>query len=236
MNLALNARDAMPRGGKLGIAVGGAPGPFVTLAISDTGEGIDASTQARIFEPFFTTKEQGKGTGLGLSTVYGIVTQSGGSISVDSEVGRGSTFTVCLPRVDDPADPIPRPQLPLSARGSETILVVEDERAVRELIGKALRRYGYEVLVAATPGEALAVASQAARIHLLISDMVLPEMSGREMAGRMLTMQDGMQVLFMSGYTDHAVLEGGVLEPGMSFLQKPFTPPALANKVREVLG
>jgi two-component system cell cycle sensor histidine kinase/response regulator CckA len=236
MNLALNARDAMPRGGTLRIAVADAPGPFVTLAVRDTGEGIDAATQSRIFEPFFTTKEQGKGTGLGLSTVYGIVTQSGGSITVDSEVGRGSTFTVCLPRVEAPADPIARPQVPLSARGSETILVVEDETAVRELIGKALRRYGYEVLVAATPGEALAVASQAARIHLLISDMVLPEMSGREMAGRMLTMQEGMHVLFMSGYTDHAVLEGGVLEPGMSFLQKPFTPPALANKVREVLG
>ncbi len=173
---------------------------------------------------------------MGLSTVYGIVTQSGGTLTVDSEVGRGSTFTVCLPRVEAPADPIAAPQAPLSARGSETILVVEDEDAVRELIGKALRRYGYEVLVAATPGQALAVASQAARIHLLISDMVLPEMSGRDMAARMLTMQGGMHVLFMSGYTDHAVLEGGVLEPGMSFLQKPFTPPALANKVREVLG
>jgi PAS domain S-box-containing protein len=236
MNLALNARDAMPRGGTLRIGVADAPGSFVSLTVSDTGEGIDAVTQSRIFEPFFTTKEQGKGTGLGLSTVYGIVSQSGGTLSVDSEVGRGSTFTVCLPGVEAAADPIAAPQAPLSARGSETILVVEDEDAVRELIGKALRRYGYDVLVAATPGQALAVAAQAARIHLLISDMVLPEMSGRDMAARMLTMQGGMHVLFMSGYTDHAVLEGGVLEPGMSFLQKPFTPPALANKVREVLG
>ncbi|HEX3644407.1 MAG TPA: response regulator [Vicinamibacterales bacterium] len=236
MNLALNARDAMPRGGTLRIDVADAPGPSVTLAVSDTGEGIDAATQSRMFEPFFTTKEQGKGTGLGLSTVYGIVNQSGGSVAVDSEVGRGSTFTVSLPRVEDAADPIAAPQAPLTGRGSETILVVEDEEAVRELIAKALRRYGYEVLVAATPRAALVVASEAGRIQLLISDMVLPEMSGRELASRMLARQEGMRVLFMSGYTDHAILEGGILEPGMSFLQKPFTPPALANKVREVLG
>jgi two-component system, cell cycle sensor histidine kinase and response regulator CckA len=143
---------------------------------------------------------------------------------------------VSLPRVEQPADAIGGPHAPLTTRGSETILVVEDEEAVRELIAKALRRYGYEVLVAATPRAALAVASEAGRIHLLISDMVLPEMSGRELASRMLTMQAAMRVLFMSGYTDHAILEGGILQPGMSFLQKPFTPPALANKVREVLG
>ena len=236
MNLVLNGRDAMPRGGSLCLDVANAPGALVTLAVSDTGSGIDAATQSRIFEPFFTTKQKGKGTGLGLSTVYGIVTQSGGSITVESEVGRGSTFTVSLPRVDAPADPVAVPHALASSRGSETILVVEDEEAVRELIRKALQRYGYQVLVAATPHEALDVASTATRIHLLISDMVLPEMNGREMARRMLPMQEGMRVLYMSGYIDHAILDGGVVEPGMSFLQKPFTPPMLANKVRELLG
>jgi two-component system cell cycle sensor histidine kinase/response regulator CckA len=249
MNLALNARDAMPRGGTLLIDVadvvmeqsaahGHAPvsGPCVRLAVSDTGDGMDPETQARIFEPFFTTKSIGQGTGLGLSTVYGIVTQSGGHVVVDSAVGRGSTFSVYLPRVDDPAELVVTPPAPASTRGTETILVVEDEDAVRELVQKALRRYGYQVLAAATPRDALDIASRAGRIHLLISDMVLPEMSGREMARRMLEIQQGMHVLYMSGYTDHAILDGGVLEPGMSFLQKPFTPPALAHKVREVLG
>ena len=248
MNLALNARDAMPRGGTLLIDVADATmeksaaneparsGPWVRLAVSDTGDGMDPDTQARIFEPFFTTKLSGQGTGLGLSTVYGIVAQSGGHVVVDSAVGRGSTFSVYLPGVDDPAELIVTHQAPASTRGTETILVVEDEEAVRELVQKALRRYGYRVLVAATPREALDLASQAERIHLLISDMVLPEMSGREMASRMLEIQHGMHVLYMSGYTDHVILDGGVLEPGMSFLQKPFTPPALAHKVREVLG
>jgi PAS domain S-box-containing protein len=248
MNLALNARDAMPRGGTLLIDVadvmmeksagnGQLPsGPCVRLAVSDTGDGMTPETQARIFEPFFTTKLLGQGTGLGLSTVYGIVTQSGGHVVVDSVVGRGTTFSVYLPRVDDPAELVVAPQAPASTRGTETILVVEDEEAVRDLVQKALRRYGYEVLVAATPREALEIASRAGRIHLLISDMVLPQMSGREMAGRMLQIQHGMHVLYMSGYTDHAILDGGILERGMSFLQKPFTPPALAHKVREVLG
>ena len=248
MNLALNARDAMPRGGALVIEVAevmlvkrvapadGPVGACLSLAVSDTGEGMDPETQSRIFEPFFTTKVNGQGTGLGLSTVYGIVAQSGGHVAVDSAVGRGSTFTVYLPRVDDPAEAVAALQAPASVRGTETILLVEDEEAVRELIGKALRRYGYQVQGAATPQEALDLASRAGRIHLLLSDMVLPGMSGREMAGRMLAAQPGMHVLYMSGYTDHAILDGGALEPGMSFLQKPFTPQALASKVREVLG
>jgi two-component system cell cycle sensor histidine kinase/response regulator CckA len=248
MNLVLNARDAMPRGGTLTIEVAdaavdkpahcleGAAGSCVSLAVSDTGEGIATATQPHIFEPFFTTKQKGKGTGLGLSTVYGIVTQSGGHVVVDSTVGHGSTFTVYLPRVDEPAEAVAAPHDPASIRGSETILVVEDEAAVRDLIQKALKRYGYQVLVASTPHEALEVASRAGRIHLLISDMVLPEMSGGDLASRMVTVQSGIRVLYMSGYTDHAALDGGVVEAGMSFLQKPFTPSALASKVREALG
>jgi PAS domain S-box-containing protein len=248
MNLVLNARDAMPRGGTLTIDVadvavdkdvrhpGGAAAACVSLSVSDTGEGIGPATQPHIFEPFFTTKQKGKGTGLGLSTVYGIVTQSGGHVVVDSAVGRGSTFTVYLPRVDEPTEAVAASPAPASMRGAETVMVVEDEASVRDLIHKALKRYGYQVLVAATPHEALEMASRAGRIHLLISDMVLPEMSGGDLASRMTTLQPGMRVLYMSGYTDHAALDGGRVEAAMSFLQKPFTPPALAGKVREVLG
>ena len=233
MNLALNARDAMPCGGTLLIEVAAAPGPCVMLSVTDTGVGIDAATQLRIFEPFFTTKPPGRGSGLGLSTVYGIVAQSGGTITVRSEIGCGSTFSICFPRVEETADAVKGPQAAASLRGSETILVVEDEAPVRALVQKALTRYGYQVLVAATPREALAIAARTTRIHLLISDMVLPEMTGREMAKQMAAIQAGMHVLFMSGYTDQAM---GGLDEGMSFLQKPFTPPALASKIREVLG
>ena len=211
MNLALNARDAMPQGGTLVVDVadvasntaighaGAAAGRYVSLAVSDTGEGIDQATQARMFEPFFTTKQQGKGTGLGLATVYGIVTQSDGYIVVDSTVGRGSTFTVYLPRVDESIEVVAVPQSSASARGTETILVVEDEAPVRELIHKALKRYGYEVLVAATPQEALEVAAGADGIDLLLSDMVLPGMSGRELARRLSGLRPSMGVSTCQG-------------------------------------
>jgi PAS domain S-box-containing protein len=251
LNLAINARDAMPNGGKLFLEVADVvldesyarahaptrPGRYVMLAVSDTGIGMDAATQARAFEPFFTTKQKGKGTGLGLATVYGIVRQSGGHIWLYSEPGRGSTFKVYLPLVEDAVDaPVPQQSSSSSMRGSETILVVEDEAGVRELVRRALKRFGYRILVASDPREALAVSeSEVSPIHLLISDVVLPQMSGKAVAAQIVLARPDLRVLFMSGYTDDAIVHHGVLEHGTPFLQKPFTPDALARKVREVL-
>jgi PAS domain S-box-containing protein len=251
MNLAVNARDAMPSGGKLIIQTRNAdlddgyqrahasvkPGPYVMLAVSDTGCGMDAETQLRIFEPFFTTKEKGKGTGLGLSTVYGIVKQSGGYVFVDSEPGRGATFKIYLPRVEEEAAAgLPERTARLGCRGSESILLVEDEESVRELIAEALQAQGYNVLVAGNGQEALALAAPAhCRIDLMITDVVMPGMSGRELTTRMAQSRPGLRVLYLSGYTEDAIVHHGVLDAETAFLQKPFSLDALACKVREVL-
>jgi PAS domain S-box-containing protein len=251
MNLAVNARDAMPKGGRLTIEtadveldqdyvrghVGAGMGAHVMLAVSDTGAGMDAETQARIFEPFFTTKEKGKGTGLGLATVYGVVKQSGGSIWVYSEPGRGTTFKIYLPRVDGPAEGTkPGPDSLSTPRGSETILLVEDEAGVRELVRRILVAYGYTVLTASRGDEALQVCGcHEGSVHLLMTDVVMPGMSGRALADRLTALYPNVKVLYMSGYTDATIARNGELEDGAMFLQKPFTPGALARKVREVL-
>ena len=250
MNLAVNARDAMPDGGLLTIETANVdideayveahrlaqPGRYVMLAVTDTGTGMDAATQARIFEPFFTTKDVGKGTGLGLATVQGIVQQSGGFIWVYSEPGNGTVFKIYLPRVDE-APSGAEETTELDARGTETVLVVEDVAAVRAVTREMLRRYGYQVLEAADGKAALEVAAaHAGPIHLLLTDVVMPEINGRDLANRLSKARPGIKVLFMSGYTDDAVVRHGILQEGIAYLQKPFTPRSLAERVRTVLG
>ncbi|HEY3123262.1 MAG TPA: PAS domain S-box protein [Thermoanaerobaculia bacterium] len=251
LNLVLNARDAMPSGGTLAIETSNAqldesftrnhvptqPGPYVCVAVSDTGVGISDDVKARLFEPFFTTKERGKGTGLGLSTTYGIVKQSGGYLWCDSEVGRGTTFRVLLPRVEEPVSQAEeRKPLPPIHPGDETLLLVEDEPEVRSLVQRILKTQGYTVVTAANPDEALAVAREfKGPIQLMVTDVVMPGMSGLQLAERLAPTRPDMRVLFMSGYTNDAIGHQGVLDPGTAFLQKPFTPNALARKVREVL-
>jgi PAS domain S-box-containing protein len=251
MNLAVNARDAMPTGGKLTIETANVhldeayaqahhavvPGLYVMLAMSDSGSGMDAETKSRIFEPFFTTKELGKGTGLGLATVYGIVKQSGGNIWIYSEVGQGTTFKIYLPRVAGDVEPIKSEALPaLHLPGSETILVVEDNDNLREVICKTLGKQGYVVLEAANGKDALQIFDNRTwPIDLLLVDVVLPQMSGAEVVKRLQEFDPNLKVLYMSGYTNNAIVHHGVLDTDVAFLQKPFKGTALLLKIRDVL-
>jgi CheY-like chemotaxis protein len=208
------------------------------LAVSDTGTGMDRETQSKIFEPFFTTKESGKGTGLGLSTVYGIVKQSGGNIWVYSEKGQGTTFKIYLPRIEEDVEIEERTTSSSETlTGTETLLLVEDDEIVRQLARQILEMSGYTLLEASTPDEALHLYEQYKDpIHLIITDIVMPGMSGRELAHQLAQKRHDGKVLFMSGYTDNAIVHHGILDEGTHFLQKPFTPDALLRKVREVLN
>lgn len=251
LNLAVNACDAMPKCGRLTIGTADVhidefhalrdphiqPTPYVLMKVSDTGCGMDRETLSHIFEPFFTTKEQGKGIGLGLSTVYGIIKQSGGHVEVSSEPWRGTTFRICLPRVEEVVESTDKNQTRAeSKKGSETILLVVDEDTDRNLVSRDLRTNGYTVLEARHSSEALLICGWHENpIHLLIKDVVMPRMSGHELAECLLRFHPGMKVLYLSGYADHAILHHGILETGACFLQKPFTPDSLAHKVHDVL-
>jgi two-component system cell cycle sensor histidine kinase/response regulator CckA len=250
MNLILNARDAVPAGGRIRIETanddfdeaaarehGILPGSYVTLSISDSGHGIDATTMAHIFEPFFTTKEHGKGTGLGLSTVHRIVKETGGNIWVSSQPGAGATFTICLPRAPQSADHGEAPTMPRAVDGgAETLLLVEDEEGVRKLLTHVLHKRGYRVLEAANGDEALRVYERRrADIQLVLTDMVMPHMSGRELGEKLRALSPNLKIIYMSGYTDDVLVRTGALGPGMSFLQKPLRPETLAARVRETL-
>jgi len=251
MNLAVNARDAMPNGGKLTIETADVeldeeyarahiavkPGAYVMLSVSDSGMGMTQGVRDRVFEPFFTTKETGKGTGLGLSTVYGIVKQSGGNIWVYSEPGKGTTFKIYLPRVDEPLEELKekmvKEEIP---RGNETILIVEDEEDVLTLAGRILSRQGYKVLEVTNGGEALEVCREEKQpIHLILTDVVMPQMSGRELIERCREIRQDFKAIYMSGYTDNTITHHGILEKGLDYIQKPFTIEGLTRKVREVL-
>jgi len=252
MNMALNARDAMPNGGKLTLETANVsfgqesvgrdaelkPGDYVMLAITDTGAGMSAEVRAHVFEPFFTTKGVGQGTGLGLSTCYGIIKQSGGHISVYSEPARGTTFKIYLPQVEQQTKiPIQRFDSSDLPRGTETILLVEDDPALREMAATLLRRLGYTVLAADNGLEALRLTHQKSTgyIDLLFTDVVMPQMSGKELSDRIHALHPNTKILFTSAYTESAIVHQGALNPGVEILQKPFTPSALAHKVREVL-
>jgi nitrogen-specific signal transduction histidine kinase/CheY-like chemotaxis protein len=249
MNLVVNARDAMAGGGALVIRTRNrdlgeeesrradvAPGRYVEVEIADTGVGMDAQTLGRIFEPFFTTKPVGKGTGLGLATVYGIARQSGGGILVDSEIGKGTAFHILLPRDLSEAAPAARAApAPRTAAGPATILVVEDEEPLRRVAVRILEKAGYTVLAAGDGAEAARLAAECGEIDLLLTDVIMPQMSGRALAEGLMRERPGLRVLYMSGYTDDAIVHHGVLEPGTHFLSKPFTQEGLLEKVRDVL-
>jgi two-component system cell cycle sensor histidine kinase/response regulator CckA len=252
LNIVANARDAMPMGGRILIETanvdldpayaamhaGVEAGPFVMVVVTDTGAGMDAATRDRIFEPFFTTKELGKGTGLGLATVFGIVKQHGGHIWVYSEPGHGTSFKLYFPRHDGPDETVARAgrTRPAAPTGSETVLLVEDDDGVRALVRTVLKRAGYTVIEASSPAEAIGTCERLeGTIHLLLTDVIMPKMSGKALAERLVGMKPGMRVLYMSGYTDDAIVQHGVLEAGVAFIQKPFAPHVLAAKVRQVL-
>ena len=251
VNLIVNARDAMPQGGRVRIEAHNVvlddsyveahkpviPGPYVMLAVEDAGCGMDQKTQSRVFDPFFTTKEVGKGTGLGLATVYGIVKQSGGYNWVYSELGQGTIFKVYLPRVEQYAQETePTEPVQLITQNCETILLAEDSASLREMAREYLKSVGYTVLEAASGAEALQKASDFhGTIHLLLTDVIMPAMSGPELAGQMTSLRPGIKIIFTSGYTDDAIARQGVLDPAVPFIQKPYRPKALARKIREVL-
>ena len=251
LNLAVNARDAMPRGGVITIETQNVfldaayaqkyvevqPGDYVMLAVSDTGSGLDEASRARIFEPFFTTKKLGQGTGLGLSTVHGIIKQSGGHITVYSEVGQGATFKVYLPRLRQPVQAeAAAPASYTLDRGTETILLVEDEDMVRQVARRILEMHGYTVLEAASGPDALLVSQKTpGSIHLMLTDVVMPGMSGGETAERLQAQRPELKVLFMSGHTENSIVHHGVLDPGVAFIQKPFRSERLVHQVRQML-
>jgi two-component system, cell cycle sensor histidine kinase and response regulator CckA len=253
VNLAVNARDAMPLGGRITIEtsntridetyakthMGVQPGEFVMIAVSDTGHGMDSATRQKIFEPFFTTKARGKGTGLGLATVYGMVKQSGGDIWVYSEPGQGTTFKLYFPRVAEPASPggVEEPENDAHRDAAETLLLVEDETQVRELEVRMLTQLGYHVLAAANGEEALKVSrAHRGKISLLVTDVVMPNMSGKQVAEDLLSRRPELKVLYLSGYTANTIGHHGVLDSSVDFLTKPFTREALARKIREILS
>jgi two-component system, cell cycle sensor histidine kinase and response regulator CckA len=250
LNLVVNARDAMPQGGKILIESANveldvayaishpyvAAGSYVSIAVSDTGTGIDPLTRAHIFEPFFTTKAQGKGTGLGLSTVYGIVKQSGGSVEVYSEPGSGTTFMIYFPRVSSEVTTLAKVEKK-PEQATETILLVEDDSQLRELARTILSTQGYRVLMPEHPEDAAELcADHVGHIDLLLTDVVMPNVNGLEIAVRVKSVRPGIKVLYMSGYTSNAIVEKGVLAQGLAYLQKPFSPFTLAEKIREVLN
>jgi CheY-like chemotaxis protein len=252
LNLAVNARDAMPKGGHLTITAANielddsykrrhepvVPGKYVRLTVEDTGCGMDAKTQLRIFDPFFTTKELGKGTGLGLATVYGIVKQTGGYIWVYSEVGQGTAFKIYLPRIDERALQTVEQktaELPVT-KGWETILLAEDSESLREMAGEYLQSAGYNVIAAASGNEALERAKNfGGAIHLLLTDVVMPELNGPELAKQIASLRPGIKVLFTSGYASETLANRGSLDPAVAFIQKPYRPKALARRIREIL-
>jgi CheY-like chemotaxis protein len=251
MNLCVNSRDAMPNGGRLRIETANAdvdaghaarhepmaPGRYVMLAVSDEGRGIEKEILSQMFEPFFTTKEPGKGTGLGLAMVYGIVKQAGGYVWVYSEVERGTTFRIYLPRVDEPAGAAEVQETPIPSKGWETILLVEDEGSLRAMARAILEEHGYRVIEAAGPNDAIEVAHRHPEpIHLLVTDVVMPAMNGRALAGTLVAARPELRVLYMSGYTDDLIAHSGVLESGAPLLEKPFTTVALLGRVRAALG
>jgi two-component system cell cycle sensor histidine kinase/response regulator CckA len=248
LNLVVNARDAMSKGGKLTIETSNAviskdyaqlhgipAGPYIMLAVSDTGCGMDAATREHIFEPFFTTKEAGKGTGLGLAMLYGIVKQSGGNVWVYSELGHGTTFKVYLPRAEDFAESGELDGTRHTPQGTETVLLVEDEEQVRAILKQILENQGYHVLPASHGEEALAISQEPGDIQLMITDVVMPQMSGRELAERIMSVRPSLRVLFMSGYTDDAIVRHGLLDEKLNYIQKPFDSATVARKVRDVL-